>query len=108
MKIYRGTVRGRFAEQADQVRAALVASAGEHDHLHGAFVHDGTFTYDPQLTFFSFRYELRADGETAEEAELDARYQAESDAMAYLQHFGIAYRDLKVRVWDMATVWQDD
>ncbi len=108
MHIYRGTVRGRFDEQADAVREALVASADEHDGLKAAFVHDGTFTYDEQLTFFTFRYELRASGDDAEECELDAREQAESDARAYLQHFGIAHRDLKVSVWDMATVWHDE
>jgi hypothetical protein len=108
LQIYRGTVRGRFDAQADAVREALVASAAEHDGLQAAFVHDGTFTYDEQLTFFTFRYELRANGDTAEECELDARFQAESDALAYLQHFGIAHRDLKVSVWDMASVWQED
>jgi len=108
LHIYRGTVRGRFDDLADEVRVALLASADEHDGLKASFTHDGTFTYEKQLTFFSFRYELRANGDSAEECELDARYQAEEDAVAYLQHHGIAYRDLKVNVWDMKSMWEGD
>jgi len=108
LHIYRGTVRGRFDDLASEVRDALVAAGPDHDGLQAAFTHDGTFTYEKQLTFFSFRYELRASGDTASACELDARAQAEADAHAYLQFHGIAYRDLKVNVWDMATMWDDD
>ena len=104
LRIYRATVRGRFADLSDEARAGLLAEVDDHDVVSsGAFTETGTLTYDRRLDFFTFRFQLRENGDDADEAVLQ---QARDRADAYLGERGLTARDVKVQATDMASVWQ--
>ncbi len=103
LQIFRVIVRGRFDRLDETARAELLASAADHDVTRAAFRAEGTFTYDTRLVGFSFRYELRDDGDDPERAVVDrARVMAESALAAR----GVGYRNLRIEAINMADVWR--
>ena len=106
--IYRVTVRGFFKELTPEVRAALLDAADDHDHLRAAFTEVGTFTYDPRVTAFSFRFQLREQDD--DDAPVEAAHRAEARALdlatSYLDESGIGHGDLRVQLTDMADMWR--
>ncbi len=108
--IFRITVRGFFKDLEPDIRAALLDVADEHDHLDAAFTEDGTFTYEPRLTAFSFRFQVREQGEDDPPAEVAARAEARAldVAVGYLAENRIGHGELRVQTADMADMWRDD
>lgn len=104
LRIYRVLVRGRFDDLDPHVRAALVAGAADHDVVLAEFTTTGTLTYEPAVTFFTFRVEVRASGDDPLAAATAA---AESKAEEYLSTRSIGFRDLSVVAADTADVWLD-
>jgi hypothetical protein len=104
LHIYRVKVRGRFAEVDDELAAALRADVAGGEPL-PAFTPEGTFSYGPALTFFTFRFQLRATADTPVEAEEAARAEALERAAAALAARGIPARDVSVSAFDMADTW---
>lgn len=103
-RVFRVTVRGRFAELTDQARAFLVRSQGDHDIFLSAYTPEGTFTYDAKIAFFNLRYELRASGpDAAGLVELEAVDEAER----FLTTLGIGWTGLRTDVVDMSTMTDD-
>jgi hypothetical protein len=109
VRIYRATVRGFFADLAAGTRELLLAEADEHDALRAAFTEDGTFTYEPDLVAFSFRFQLR---EPDEDVSPDTSRELAADraialAVSFLERHGIGHRRLRVQATDMADAWRD-
>lgn len=109
VQIYRVVVRGQFADLDEGVRADLAARADDHDIFRSAYTAAGTFTYEPRLEAFSFRFEVREhvddDGAPADvEASVAAR--AEALATAYLDERGITWKRLRSNVVNMADMWR--
>src|SRR3984957_14000993 len=102
-RIMRVTVRGRFGELSDQALGYLHANQDEHDVSRAAYTLEGTLTYDALIDFFSIRYEIRL-GENDPDQLAAAR--ANSEADLFLRTMGLAYRDLKTAVMDMADMWR--
>ena len=104
LHIYRVVVRGRFDGLDDDARARLRAAAPEHDIFLSAFTPDGTLTYDHFLHAFNTRFELRADGDPAEnEAAVGATALARTEGL--LAGLGVRGRDHRVTITDMASIW---
>lgn len=100
-RVFRVTVRGRFAGLTDQARAFLERSLAEHDILLSAYTPEGTFTYDRAIAFFNLRYELRASGpDAAELVELEAVDEAER----FLRTMGLGAKGLRTDVVDMSAM----
>lgn len=105
MQIFRVTVRGRFAHLDDDQRARLRANAGAHEVVaHGRFSENGTLTYEPSLHAFTFRYQLRADGDDSEAEVLE---RARSSAQAELTGLGVEFERLRAQATNMADMWAD-
>lgn len=102
LHIFRVMVRGRFSGLDANTRERLVAEAGAHDVFSAAFTAAGTFTYEPSLHAFTFRYEVRESGDDPEAA---ATERAREAASAYLDANGIGYTDLTIVATDMASNW---
>ncbi|QGG96780.1 DUF6204 family protein [Actinomarinicola tropica] len=104
LHLYRVVVRGRFDGLDDAARERLRAAAPEHDIFRSAFTRDGTLTYDQHLYAFNARFEMRADGDPAEnEAEVSARaLERTADLLAAL---GVQGSHTKVQLTDMASIW---
>src|SRR4051812_11144498 len=96
VRIFRVTVRGFFKDLTPEARAALLDGADEHEPLKAAFTEGGTFTYEPRLTAFSFRFQLREQAE--DDAPVDVVQRAEERALdvagRYLAESGIGHGDL--------------
>ena len=106
--IFRVTVRGFFKELAPDIRTALLDAADEHEPLRAAFTEGGTFTYEPRLTAFSFRFQLRQQSDDSPaDAARDVEARALEVASAYLAENRIGHGDLRVQVTDMADMWRD-
>lgn len=103
-RVFRVTVRGRFCDLSDQARRYLVGALAEHDVFHSAYRREGTFTYDAKLDFFNVRYESRAGGDTPADA---AAAHGLAEAETFLRTMQFGYRDLKVDVVDLTTIWSD-
>jgi len=103
LHIYRALVRGRFGTLDPDLRADLLARAGEHSVFDAAFTRAGTLTYDDRLVAFTFRYEIRESGDDPEAA---AKSQALAMATASLADGGITHGELDVTLTDMADVWE--
>lgn len=112
LHILRVTVRGEFADPTDAQRADLLARVDDHDISRCAYTRDGTFTYDPRIVAFSYRFEVRhstddgvsnvGDGDigaAACEVALDA-------AREDLGRRGLAYKRLRASAVDMAEMWR--
>ncbi len=54
--IHRVIVRGFFDGLDDEQRAWLRAEQPDHDILRSAFSREGSLTYEPNLSAFSFRF----------------------------------------------------
>jgi len=112
LQIFRVIVRGRFDRLDDAARAELLAGAADHDVTRAAFRADGTLTYETRLVGFSFRYELRVDGDDgddgddAEGADAAVVERARALAESSLAAMAIGYRDLQVQAVNMADVWR--
>lgn len=104
-RIFRVTVRGRFDGLDDATRVRLLADQPQHDVVSsGAFTGDGTLTYERAVDFFTFRVQLRGEGDGAEG---DVRAEAEARLEHALATLGAGHRgELKVTATDMASVWQ--
>jgi hypothetical protein len=102
-RIYRATVKGRFADLDDEARARLVGELADHDVLvAGGYHESGSLTYDRALDFFRYRVQVRADGD---DPERDAVERATAMAESELDRLGVANRGLEVTTTDMASVW---
>lgn len=100
-RVFRVTVRGRFAELTDEVRRYLRDAAAEHDVFRSQFTAEGTLSYDARLDFFNVRYEVRlTDEPTAEHAALVALVEAER----FLRTMRFGHRDLRTEVMDMSAM----
>jgi len=108
--IFRVTVRGFFDDLTPEVRTALLDAADKHEPLKAAFTEVGTFTYEPRLTAFSFRFQLREQGDDDPPAEVAARAEARALDLAssYLAESAIGHGNLRVQVTDMADMWNED
>ena len=106
--IYRVTVRGFFKDLGAETRTALLGAADQHEPLKAAFTESGTFTYEPRLTAFSFRFQLREQGEDDAPAAVAQRAEARALDLAesYLAESDIGHGDLRVQVTDMADMWR--
>ncbi|MEV4611033.1 DUF6204 family protein [Kitasatospora sp. NPDC049258] len=67
-RTYRVIVRGVFAGLDEGRRAALLATADQHDILTAAFTDEGTLIYDRALRTFTFRCVVRQGADGDEEA----------------------------------------
>jgi hypothetical protein len=104
MRVFRVTVRGRFAELTEQSRAYLLRAQADHDIFLSAYTPEGTFTYDAAIAFFNLRYELRASGtDAAELVELEAL----DEAGRFLATMGFGSKKLRADVVDMSTMTND-
>lgn len=99
-KVYRVTVRGRFAGLDERTRSYLAREQPEHDIFKSAYTVEGTFTYDDRIQFFNLRYEVRADdgADAAGAAGL-------AEAELFLTTLGIGFKGLTVNVVDMSAMW---
>lgn len=104
LHIYRVVVRGRFDGLDDAARERLRAAAPEHDIFVSAFTPDGTLTYDHFLHAYNTRFELRANGDPADN-EAAVRADALTRTAALLAALGVRGRDERVTVTDMASIW---
>lgn len=103
MRIFRVTVRGWFRDLTDPQRASLVAMADAHDVVSvGAFSEAGTLTYERWLHTFTFRVQLRAEGDDAEELVVQ---QASEMATARVAALGAHHRSVRATAQDMADIW---
>lgn len=104
MRIYRATVKGRFADLDGEARTRLVGELAEHDVLVAGGYHEaGSLTYDRALDFFRYRVQVRADGD---DPEGDAVQRAVEMAEAELDRLGVGNRGLEVTTTDMASMWE--
>lgn len=92
---YRVLVRGRFTDLDDAGRARLLAVADRHDMLATGFTETGSLTYDRGLDFFSFRVQLKADGERP------GCDRGKALAARAVAEFGVDFRDMKASATDM-------
>jgi hypothetical protein len=100
--VFRVTVRGRFSALTESRRAQLFEALDDHHVTKAAFTGEGTFTYDSNIDAFSLRYEIRTEADPPEEGPAEIGMQ---EAALFLGTLGIGYRDLKVTVTDMRTMW---
>ena len=102
VQVHRVVVRGQFAELDHDQRAALLAEVDEHTIFKAAFTEAGTFTYEPNLVNFQFRYEVRSspgdDVPTPLEVGLDK-------ARAQMAAWGFETKHVRGTATDMATMW---
>lgn len=95
VRTYRAQVTGRFDGLEQPLRTRLLAEQREHDLQFAAFTEDGTFTYTPTLTRFTFRCRVEADADTAVEADDLAAVEAEVMAIDYLTSEKIPFKRLR-------------
>lgn len=103
-RVFRVTVRGRFAELTDQARRYLVGTQAEHHIFESAYTPEGTFTYDSRIDFFNFRFELREAGDHPSEAVVE---RAIAETRSFLRTLDFGARDLTADVVDMSAMWAD-
>lgn len=109
LHIFRSHAAGFFRDIDDGTRTRLLAEVDAHDAMRAAFTREGTLSYDRTLKAFRFRYEVRVDADTADEAEalmVDAvRERATSD----LARLGVLHDPSMLRIGgtDMASMWDD-
>ena len=101
-RVFRVTVRGRFAGLTEPARAYLQRHVDEHDIFESAYTPEGTLTYDTRLDFFNLRYEMRAVDDDA------AAEQARVEANPFLATMGLAHGPLKATVVDVSAMWDNN
>jgi hypothetical protein len=109
LNIYRVVVRGEFSDLTPDARERLVADAEAHDITLSSYTATGTFTYEPRLHAFSYRFEVRvsADDDVPEPESADeAAQRAETLATADLDARGVTFKRLRVNVVNMADMWR--
>ena len=107
LHIYRAHAAGFFRDLDDDTRSRLLAEVDEHEALRAAFTREGTLTYDRTLKAFRFRYEVRAQADTPEEAEALMVETVRDRAAAELARLGVQHDPASLRIagTDMASVW---
>ncbi|WP_415954329.1 DUF6204 family protein [Streptomyces sp. KLOTTS4A1] len=95
VRTYRAQVTGRFDGLEQPLRTQLLAEQPEHDLQLAAFTEDGTFTYTPTLTRFTFRCRIGVDADSAVEADELAAVEAEVMTIDYLTSRTIPFRQLR-------------
>jgi hypothetical protein len=106
IRIHRVVVRGHFAGLTAEQRAALLAEADEHTVFRAAYTPHGTFTYEPNLVAYQFRYEVRIDDD--EDAQVPASSPVEiglARAAAQMDEWGLGTKHVRATATDMSTVW---
>jgi len=101
MRIHRVVVRGQFSDLTTDQKTALLDEADDHSIFKSSFTDWGTFTYEPNLVAFNFRYEVRCGPD-------DERDPAEiglSKARASLEEWGLGYKRLRASAADMSEMW---
>ena len=101
---YRVVVRGVFDRLDDPARDRLREALDAHDIFDSAFTEAGTLTYDDHLHAFNTRFEVRADGDAAENVATVERVALERTA-ELLAGVGVRGRDHRVAITDMADMW---
>ena len=101
LRVFRVTVRGRFADLIPEARRHLVDAQADHDILRSGFTAEGTLTYDARIDFFNVRYEIRARGADAESV---AVAQATETTELFFRTLRIGFRDLRAQVMDMSAM----
>lgn len=108
--VHRVVVRGQFDALTDEQRAALLAEADDHEIFKAAYTEWGSFTYEPNLVAFQFRYEVRTttpEGTpVAEDAPPDPAEVGLAKARAQLADWGLGAKHLRATATDMANVWR--
>lgn len=103
--IHRVIVRGFFDGLDDEQRAWLRAEQPDHDILRSAFSREGSLTYEPNLSAFSFRYEVRTtDDDDHHEAAIAI---GTARAEAALAAMGVGAKHLRATAAAMADVWRE-
>ncbi len=102
--VHRVVVRGHFADLTPDQRAALLAEVADHEIFKAAYTEWGTFSYEPNLVAFQFRYEVRTDPE-ADPADADPAEVGLARATAQLAEWGIGAKHLRVSATDMSQMW---
>jgi len=103
--VHRVVVRGQFADLRADQRAALLAEADDHEIFKATYTPWGSFTYEPNLVSFSFRYEVRAtDGEAGDDA-ADPAAIGLAKATASLQEWDLGFKHLRSSATDMGAMW---
>ncbi|MCB1031844.1 MAG: hypothetical protein KDA95_10935 [Acidimicrobiales bacterium] len=101
MQIHRVVVRGQFADLTEDQKAALLAEIDDHSIFKSAFTNWGTFTYEPNLVAFNFRYEVRVDPEDLKDpVEIGI-----AKARASLDEWGLGHKHLRASAADMSEMW---
>jgi Family of unknown function (DUF6204) len=103
-RVYRVTVRGRFFELGDDVRAWLTDAVEDHDITKSAYTPEGTFTYDRNIYSFNLRYEIRLKADQPGDLACAAGLQ---EAELFLRTLDIGHRDLRATATDMSTIWDE-
>ena len=106
--IHRVIVRGFFDGLDDEQRAWLRAEQPDHDILRSAFSREGSLTYEPNLSAFSFRYEVRTSDEDGDDHHDAAIEIGMAQAEAALAAMGVGAKHLRATAADMADVWRED
>lgn len=104
LRIFRVTVRGRFADLSDHARVYITEHAAEHDIFVSAYTPEGTLTYDADTLFFNMRYELRGHGH---DAEAEVSLEALSASEDFLRTMRFGHGDLRATAVDMSAMWAD-
>ena len=107
--IFRVVVRGMFADLTPECRERLLAEAPQHDIFDSAYTAAGTFTYEPRLEAFSFRFEIRENSDESDsptQVEANAIARGESAAVDYLASNGIGFKRIRTSATNMADMWR--
>ncbi|MFF4761031.1 DUF6204 family protein [Streptomyces sp. NPDC001292] len=94
VRTYRAQVAGQFDRPGPPVRTRLLDEQPEHDLRSAVFSKEGTFTYTPTLTRFTFRYLIGIEADSAAEADGLAALEAEVRAIDYLASLTIPFKNL--------------
>lgn len=105
VSVHRVVVRGHFADLTPEQRTALLAEVADHEIFKAAYTEWGTFSYEPNLVAFQFRYEVRADLAGDDGPPTDAADVGMARATAQLAEWGIGAKHLRVSATDMSQVW---
>ncbi len=103
VRVHRVVVRGQFADLSDEQRTDLLAEADEHTVFKSSFTEWGTFTYEPNLVAFNFRYEVRADDDA--QPPIDPIEIGLAKARASLAEWGLGAKHLRATAADMSAMW---
>jgi hypothetical protein len=108
LHIFRAHAAGFFEGLDGDTRARLLADVDAHDAMRAAFTREGTLTYDRTLKAFRFRYEVRVQAESLEEARDEMAETVRARAIADLARLGVRHDPASLRVGgtDMASVWR--